>query len=233
MEEISNENAPTGKFKKPKKTEESLAISMLGINTKEEYQEEIEYGLKQFSIFKRSYPSIPSDVEFATNLVSQALIKATLTYDPSFGAEFNTHFYKKIQGEVTIYVKKKETTQRYANKLVASGEIAVKFTENGYESETISDTNIDDMLIQEEEYYRKMTATSMSKSELPMKLQKVLYAVLEYDKLRNAADVLDMEISEIKSLRNHALSLILKKVLRSKHLTEEERIDMKKDFSLI
>lgn len=221
------------KIKKTNKSEESIAISMLGINSKDEYQEKIEYGLKQFFIFKRNYPSLPGDVEFSNNLVSQALIKAVFTYDNTMGTEFNTHFYNKIRGEVTTYVKKQETTQRYANKLVASGEIAVRFTENGYESETITEGSIDDILIAEEEYRRKMTATSMSKSELPMKLQRVLYAVLEYDKLKNAADVLDMEVADIKQCRDHALSLILKKVLRSKHLTEEEKDEMKKDYALI
>lgn len=221
------------KTKTPTKAEESLAIAMLGISSKDEYQEEIEYGLKQFFIFKRNYPSLPGDVEFSNHLVSQALIKAVLTYDNSMGTEFNTHFYNKIRGEITTYIKKQETTQRYANKLVASGEIAIKFTENGYESETVSEGGIDDILVAEEEYYRKMTATSMSKSELPMILQRVLYAVLEYDKLKNAADVLDMEVSDIKRYRNYALSLILKKVMRSKHLTENEKDEMKKDFLLV
>lgn len=214
-------------------TEESLAISMMGISDKEDYDAEVEYGLKQFFTFRRSYPSLPGGEEFANNIVTQALIKSVFSFNNEMGTQFNTHFYNKIRGEITTYIKKQETTQRYANKLVASGDIKIKFTEEGFEAESVVEGSMDQILVEEEEYRRKMTATSMSKSELPMLLQKVLYAVLEYDKLRNAADVLDMEIQDIKVFRNHALSLVLKKVLRSKHLTTEERNDMKKDFNLI
>lgn len=220
-------------MKKTNTNEEIMAMTMLGLDDKDEYQETLLFGIKHFYIFRRSYPSLPGGDEFANNLVTQALIKAVFSYDPAQKTAFNTHFYNKIRGEITIYISKEESTQDYAQKLIENGDIVVKYTDDGYESDNVTKTTIEDDLIEENDYYRKKTATLMAKSELPMKLQRVLYASLEYDKLRNAADVLDLEIPELKSLRNYALSLILKKVLRSKHLTEEERTEMKKDYHLI
>ncbi len=219
--------------KNTNQNEEVLAMSMLGLNDKDEYEETLLFGIKHFYIFRRSFPSLPGGDEFANNLVTQALMKAVFSYDPSHGTAFNTHFYNKIRGEITIYIKKEESTQDYAQKLIENGDIVIKYTDDGFESDSVSKINIEDEIIAEDDYYRKRTATLMAKSELPMKLQRVLYASLEYDKIRNAADVLDLEIPELKRLRNQALALILKKVLRSKHLTDEERTEMKKDYHLI
>jgi len=212
--------------------EAALTFSMLDIDNKEEYEKIIEFGTKQFYIFRRSFPSLPGSEEFVNNIVMQALLKAVLTFNPDQGTAFNTHFYNKLRGEITIYIKKEESTQNYAQKLVSSGEIVVKYTEDGFESESVTES-LEDQIVAEEEYYRKKSATLMAKSELPMKLQRVMYATLEYDKIRDAADVLDLSIPQLKMLRNHALSLILKKVLRSRHLTDEEKMEMKKEYKLI
>jgi len=215
------------------KNKEAIELSLIGIDDKDEYEKIREFGHKQFFVFRRSFPSIPADEEFVDEIVSKALSKAIFTYNPNMGAAFQTHFYTKLKGEITIYIKKSETTQNYAQKLISNGDLVVKYTDEGFESESISPKTTDEEIEEEEEYQRRLSATLMSKAELPMKLQRVMYAVLEYDKVRDAAEILNMEPTEIKSFRNRALSLILKKVLRSSHLTDEERESMKKEYHLI
>lgn len=82
--------------------------------------------------------------------------------------------------------------------------------------------SIEDDLLAEESYRRKMTAQKMAKAELPMLTQKILYGILEYQNIKQAAQVFNITRAEITEIRDNGLSLLLKKVLRSPHLNEEE-----------
>lgn len=215
-------------------SQNSIIGSMIGIESAEDFAAIQEYAHKIFFKIRRNYPSLPADQDTVDQLVSQALSEAVFGFNPNAGAEFKTYLHSKIQGVITKYVKKTNTTNRMGEKLVATGEITIVYTGEGEAvSESISHSTPEDELIAEEEIGRRISATKMAKSELPMSLQRIMYAVIEYDKIADAAAVLNMEVPELKTLRNNALSLMFKKVLRSSHLTEAERDNLKVEYKLV
>lgn len=216
------------------KNDITIATAMIGIDGTEDYDKIIEYGTKSFYKMRNGYPSLPGDKEFAAWIVSQAMVEAVFSFRPDEGAQFKTYFYSKILGVITKYIKKGESTQNYGKHLLKSGEVVLTVEKDGdVSSDSITDGDLAEFIDQEEALQRRMTATRMAKSDLPMLLQRVLYAILEYDKTSEASQVLNMPTNEIKALRNNALSLMLKKVIRSKHLHTEEQDEIKKEYQLI
>lgn len=213
-------------------------MSLLGVESKTEFDELYLYGQKSFYKLRHTYPGLPGSHDFAKELVSQAMSLAILNFNAEAGTKFKSYFYTKIIGEITKYIQKSKSTQAYGAKMIQKGDVVVTYDQDGeIQGEHLDNhaeyQSLEDMLIEEEEYERRMAATRIAKSDLPMTLQNILYAALEYDKISDAASVMGYTTKEIKELRNNALSIMLKKVLRSNHLSEDEKISMRQEYKLI
>lgn len=216
-----------------------LAAPFLNVDSKEEFEEIYTYGVKSFYKMLKSYTNVPRSKEFAHDIVSQALLKATLEYNPD-EAKFTTFFYTKIRGEISIYLEKKKSTQNvfsrvakeegYSTKIkdIADGEGGVSV-----ELEKIEEETPESILIKAEEENRLIAANKMAFSELPMELQNILYGYLSVGKIKTLAEMFSKSEKEISELTSSGLSLMFAKVLKSKHLNTEDKDDLKKSFNLI
>jgi DNA-directed RNA polymerase specialized sigma subunit len=199
-------------------------ISFTGISDRDSLDNLFSYGVKMFYKFKNSqYQLIPTEKSFIEDIVSNSFLLAYENFD-SEKANFKTFFIQKIRGEMLKHVSKNETLKKHFKKESHSGDYVTSFDSNE-ETELVKVDNKDSFKELEENdlIRRQLSATRMATSELPELNQRIIRLSSEYEKLSEAAELIDMELNEFKEILNASLSLVFKKVLRSKHLSGEER----------
>jgi len=90
----------------------------------------------------------------------------------------------------------------------------------------IEDQTMEEKLIEEDLYHRQMKALKMAFSGIPRELQIVLHEIGKGRKVREISDMTGESNFEISRKRNQGLSLILQRVMRSKHLSEDEKVEI-------
>ena len=170
-------------------------------------------------------------------IINFAIVKAINGYDPSSGANILTYFTSKIRGEVSDYRNKRNSMANKITKLAFSGEkeYATSFDKDSKEvsMEEVTSETPEDILISEDIYRRKIQAFRMAYSGIPLLSQNILTRIVDgRESLAEVASKEGLSVPEITKLRNYALSLILVRVLRSKHLDEEEKIEVIKEHNI-
>jgi hypothetical protein len=88
--------------------------------------------------------------------------------------------------------------------------------------------------IESEDYYkRQVRAFRMAFSNIPRELQVILYEVGSGVSMEELARTLGKNADEISRERNYGISLILHKIMRGKHLTEDEKEEILKLHSIV
>jgi len=202
-----------------------------------DYENFIEYGIKVYAKIRRvQYPTMPTDRDIVTNIVYDALLMTAETFDPSFGADPKSHFYNKIKGEMFKWLSRRMTENKHAATLDEGGELMFERDKEGARVAVVATREEEDVLRvleKDDSVRRKIAANRMAMGELPFEHQAVLEMAVEHDSIQTAAEVLGIDVDEFRLRRDKALSLLLKKVIRSKHLHEDEREEVKRQYHLI
>lgn len=215
--------------------EKGFIYNCLKLESQEEYEALIVECKKIFFYIKnKEYNNIPNNEEILMNIISEALLLTTTTYDPTKGQNAKSYLYEKIRGEMFKWLSKKSTENKKIGELIKkdSANQQIIINENN-ETEHISNTsNPLEILEAEDSTRRKIAANNMAKGELPFELQVILDLAIENDNIETAAEIIYMDINEYRAKRDKALSIVLKKVARSHHLSSEEQEEVKKLYDI-
>jgi len=225
-------------------------IQLIMLNDEEAYKVLEIYAKK---ILKDSYPDVP--YEKYDDIVLIAIAKALHSFDPSKGAGILTYLTSKIRGEVSDWKYRKNADERKIIKEVNENRNNYMFQNTKERNEVevihVSTKTPEDNLIEEDIYTRQLKAFRMAYSQLPLFSQYVLNRLImeqgeEFTNKENKkrkkrenyvaaslAEELSLSVKTILDIRNDALSLILKKVLRSSYLTDEEKEKIKELHGII
>lgn len=174
---------------------------------------------------------------------NMAILKALQSYNEEAGSNFLTYLTNKIRGEISDYRNKKDSMLRKVHKMVNyentvdNGESFAYVYDKDSESNTldkITEETPETILFADDIYYRKIQAFRMAYSGIPAYSQFILTRLIDSDlKLKDVAEQEKMTTAEITRMRNYSLSLILNRVLRSNHLTSEEKEEMKIEHGIV
>lgn len=170
-------------------------------------------------------------------IINWAIVKARSGFDPDAGTNFLTYYNDKIRGEISDYRNKKNSMTKKIQKMVneSDGEYVYEFNNESKENniDEITQETPETILIAEDIYYRKLQAFRMAFSGLPKYSQYVLNQIVDSEsKIKEISEAEGISPKELTKIRNYALSLILSRVLRSNHLTEDEKEEIKKEHGL-
>jgi len=206
-------------------------ISMLHGDTEvnnKNYKILTDFAFKQKN---RLAPEIPVyDYQYIINF---AIVKSINGFEEKKGAKLQSYFWIKLRGEISAYRSKANSLQK---KVLAAMEnigensnIEYAYQKgNGANNEENSLEAIDlesteDKIIKEDKYRRQIKAFKMAFSGIPRELQIILNEIGKGKKIKAIAVLLDISDIEVSQKRNYGLSLILQRVMRSKHISEEEK----------
>jgi len=199
------------------------------VESKELYKKLSEYAFKQKGTIAKNIP-----MEEYKGIINFALMKTISDFKEEKGASFESFFYFKLRGEVKSYISKRDILQKKVLRVKNEGDYSDKDIGYGYQKgedkentlEAIDFSDIAEIMNQEEKTKRQMKAFRMAFSGIPKELQYILYKVGEGSKIREIADIMGLEENEVSVKRNNGLSLILQRVLRGRHLLEEDKIEI-------
>jgi len=219
-------------------------IQLIMLNDEDAYKALEIYAKK---ILKDSYPDVP--YEKYDDIILIAIAKALHSYDPSKGAGILTYLTSKIRGEVSDWKYRKNADERKIIKEVNEHRDNYMFQSTKERDEVqivhLSEKTPGEKLIEEDIYARQLKAFRMAYSQLPLFSQYVLNRLImeqgeefinkdgkkrkkrENYVAASLAEELNLSVRAILNIRNNALSLILKKVLRSSYLTDDEKEKIK------
>jgi len=207
-------------------------LELLSGTDSDSYEKLLLYGKKNLS---QKAPDIPfGDQSLVVNF---AIVKTMRGYKSEEGTNLLTYYTSKLRGEVSDYRNKRASMTNKIHKLANSGEEDYSKTFDK-ESQTSTLEKIDlesteDKMIADDIYRRKMQAFRMAFSGIPLYSQNILNRiVISKMKLQDLAAEESVSVAEISRIRNHALSLIFKRVLRSNHLDEEEKNEIRREHNL-
>jgi len=214
-----------------------LSADLNSQNSKEESPIEYYNLLKQLGL-KQLNKVASTDIDKGDfeYIINYAIAKTVRDFDINEGANLTSFFWNKVKGEVSAYRSKRDIMQKKVVKIIKESEDM----DYGYEkdnssksSDTMSNNLIaleneteEDKLMNENLYFRRIKAVKMAFSTLPRDLQIVLNQIANGVSIKGIAKALGEEEINISKKRNQGLSLILQKILRSKHLDEEEKNDL-------
>ena len=204
-----------------------------GAPSSEHYQKVEIYGKKQLEKLASDIPMKDKEA-----IINMALFKSFQSFDVDAGANFLTYFSSKLRGEVSDYRNKRDSMLNKVHKMVNEERDSYKNVYNGEKEqndlEKVTNDTPETIMMAEDIYRRKMQAFRMAYSGIPLYSQYILTRIISAkEKLELIALNEGMTVAEITKLRNFALSLILSRVLRSKHLDEEEKDEIKAEHGLI
>jgi len=223
-----------------KVTKKLRIYQLLGIdeedNFKKRYDNIIEYGKKiYYKIKNTEYPWMPTESSIIEDIVSDSLLIAAENFNDDLKMKFESFFFQKIRGEMYKWSSKKKTEKKYLEKTAEQeGNVFKLFTEGALRIELTTDESKDilQQLEKEDEVKRKITANNIALGDLPFDHQIILKLITEENSFANIADLLGISVDEIKTRKDLALSLLLKKVMRSKHLNDQEKQEVKELYGL-
>ena len=208
-------------------------LNMISGGNTDAYNKLMIYGKKQIN---QNYPDIPFEEQ--ETIVGFAVAKTLNSFDQSAGTNILTYFTSKLRGEISDYRNKRQSMLNKIHKLANSGEENYLFNydkEDGVSSiEKVELETPEDKLLEEEVYYRMIQAFRMAFSGIPLYSQYILNQLVTNNiKLSELADRENKTVQELSRIRNYALSLVFARVLRSNHLNDEEKEEIKKEHGLI
>jgi len=171
------------------------------------------------------------------SIISMSIFKAFKGFNPDGGAKFQTYLTSKLRGEVTDYRVKRDSMNKKVNKMLNEerDEYTYNITELQDENTLTKVTNEtpETEMLAEDMYRRKIQAFRMSYSAIPSYSQYILNTIVE-DRTSLQKIAFNEGVSEdkIKLIRNAALSLILSGVLRSNHLDDDEKAEVRREHGL-
>lgn len=208
-----------------------------GAEDAESYEKILTYAKKIIS-------SQGSDIPYGEHksIASWAILKATQSFDDTAGANFLTYLTSKIRGEISDYRNKKNSMIRKVHKLINHEHESQDKEHFAYEynKETekndlikITEETPESQMHEEDVYYRKMQAFRMAFSGIPAYSQYILNRLVDSNlRLKALAEEEGVDVQEIARIRNYSLSIILNRVLRSNHLTDDEKDEVKKEHNI-
>lgn len=210
-------------------------LELLSGTDKDVYFKLKAYGKKILSIKAGDIPFTDQDM-----VINWAIVKLMQGYDATAGANSLTYFNSKLQGEISDFRSKRDSMTRKVHKMVnehTEGESYLYSFNNETQSndiDKVTEETPETILVAEDIYYRKLQAFRMAYSGIPKYSQSILnmIAMSEF-KLQDIADQESISITELIKIRNYALSLILSRVLRSNHLTDEEKDEIKEEHGIL
>jgi hypothetical protein len=228
MQKVFEEHKKTGRLT-INDSEEFIKILTLEsddsteVESMEHYDAMKKYGIKQLHNIATDIPF--NEYEFIINF---AIAKTIKDFNPEFNTNLLSFFWDKLRGELSAYRSKRDRLQDKVNKLIKNndGIDYIYQKEKGSDDNYIipvEETTMEEQHIQEDLYFRQMKALKMAFSGIPRELQLILHEVGNGKKIREIANILNQSTFDISRKRNQGLSLILQRVMRSKHLTEEEK----------
>jgi len=205
-------------------------ISMLHgdseVNAKN-YKILIDFAFKQKN---RLAPEIPPyDYQYIINF---AIVKAINGHTEEGGAQLQSYFWEKLRGEISAYRSKQISLQK---KVIAAmeegnGDNVEYMYQKGAGAnndenhlEIVDMESIEDKIIKEDKFRRQIKAFKMAFSGIPRELQIILNEVSKGKNIRIISEIMGFGELKVSQKRNYALSLILQRVIRSNHLTDEEK----------
>jgi len=233
MNENDDIYSVTGKGRLIVKDNRKFIELLSGAPSSEHYQKVEIYGKKQLEKLASDIPM--KDKE---GIINMALFKSFQSFDDEAETNFLTYFSSKLRGEVSDYRNKRDSMMNKVHKMINEERDSYK---NIYNSETesnelekVTEETPETILFAEDIYRRKMQAFRMAYSGIPLYSQYILNRIIELkEKLDYIAMNEGMTVTELTKLRNFALSLILSRVLRSKHLDDDEKDEIKREHGLI
>jgi len=208
-------------------------ISMLHGDTEENSQ---YYKLLTDFAFKQKpklAPEIPPyDYQ---NVVNFAIVKAINGFSAEKGAKLQSYFWEKLRGEISAYRSKQHSLQKKVIAMIEEGEqngIEYAYQKgagaNGEENylEAIDMESTEDKIVKEDKYRRQIKAFKMAFSGIPREIQVILNEIAKGKNIAVIASILGMDSTEVSQKRNYGLSLILQRVMRSKHISDDEKIEV-------
>jgi DNA-directed RNA polymerase specialized sigma subunit len=207
-------------------------LEMLSGADPEVYEKLMIYGKKNLNQRATDIPFIDQEM-----IINFAIVKTMNSYDASAGANFLTYFTNKLRGEVSDYRNKRDSMTNKIHKLANSGteEYAKSFDKESQTTtlERVDNETPEEKLMAQDIYRRKLQAFRMAFSGIPLYSQNILNKiVISKQKLYELAEQEGVSVQEISRVRNNALSLIFVRVLRSNHLDEEEKAEIRKEHDL-
>lgn len=210
-------------------------LELLSGTDKDVYFKLKAYGKKILSIKALDIPHNDQDM-----VINWAIVKLMQGYDATAGANLLTYFNSKLQGEISDFRNKRDSMTRKVHKMVneSSEEESYQYSFNketqSNDIDKVTEETPETILVAEDIYYRKLQAFRMAYSGIPKYSQSLLnmIAMSEF-KLQDIADQESISITELIKIRNYALSLILSRVLRSNHLTDEEKDEIKEEHGIL
>ncbi len=210
-------------------------LQLLSATDKDAYLKLKAYGKKILNV---KAPDLPFGDQDA--VINWAIVKLMQGYDATAGANILTYFNSKLQGEISDFRAKRDSLSKKVHKMVneskenESYQYSFNHETQTNEIDIVSEENPETILISEDVYYRKLQAFRMAYSGIPKYSQAILNAIAMSEfNLQEIADQEEMPISELTKIRNYALSLILSRVLRSNHLTDDEKEEIKEEHGII
>ena len=187
-------------------------------------------------ILKMHNWTIPQQ-EFSS-IVNYALYQAIKDFNPNSKTSFSSFFFTKILGEVTNLNRKNKTTTQSVYSSVNDNSdltnnivIETKEGSNGTtygEAIVLSHDNPEDSVVEDDLRRRQLKAFRMAFSGIPRNLQILLYNFVNGVSLKELAPIFNLSERELMVLRDRAVSLLLQRVIRSSHITDEEKLDILK-----
>jgi len=175
-------------------------------------------------------PEIPVyDFQYIINF---AIVKAINGFDVEKGAQLQSYFWEKLRGEISAYRSKQISLQKKVLAAMEEGEgdtveymyqkgAGAEGDENFLEA--VEMENTEQRIEREDKYRRQIKAFKMAFSGIPRELQIILNEVGKGKNIKTIGSMLGFTELKTSQKRNYGLSLILQRVMRSNHLSEEEK----------
>lgn len=229
MEGQSYEVSSSGRLKI---NDSSKFLQLLSETDNDTYHKLKAYGKKTLNAKATDIPFGDQDA-----IINWAIVKARQGFDPDAGTNFLTYFSDKIRGEISDFRNKKISMTKKIHKMVNENESEYVYDFNSEtkqnEIDHITEETPETMLLAEDIYRRKLQAFRMAYSGIPKYSQYILNQIIDdARKIEEISSQENISEKELTRIRNHALSLILSRVLRSNHLTEDEKEEIKKEHGL-
>lgn len=209
----------------------TLTANSVGDETNDVYKKLQDYAYKNLSIKAGDIPSKDKEL-----LINFAITKTLADFD-SEKASLLTHFNNKLRGEVKAYRDKKQALARKIQSFANNTGVrdGIIYNPDTKENELIYKADgLEEAVIQEDTYYRKIKAIKMAYYDIPLFLQEIInISILRPDVRKKLTERFNLSSQKILELRNYGLSLVLTKVLRSKHLSEEEKNELKNELHIV
>lgn len=172
------------------------------------------------------------------SIVNYALFKAIKDFNPKMNTSFSTFYYQKIMGEITsIHKKNVANNQGVFNSVGDNSDLTdkilvqVRENENGSTSKeaiVLSNDDPEEIVIEQDLRRRQLKAFRMAFAGIPRNQQILLYNFVNGISIKDLVPVLKYTEKELIILRDRAISLLLQRVIRSSHITNEEKLDILK-----